>query len=499
VPRVQRVLRGLAGDRRTVPLALAMLAFGLFGASWLRSHWGVEETDNAQLQTHLVEIASRVPGTIAQVPVQENQAVQPGTPLVLLDRRDALAALRRAEADLLEARRQADALEAEAGSSLSGAAAAADQAAADQQVARAEVERSGSDLRRLEFLVRQGGVSRQEVDRARSAYRQALGQLTRSQGTALQARASQSKVGVEANFKETQLDALRPGQPAEISIDAFPGTLLHGHVLSVAPASGARFALLPPDNATGNFTKVVQRITARVSLENVPAALQGRLVPGLSATLAEVGWVVTGYAMASVVMIPLSEWLSELFGQRTYFVFCLVGFTASSMACGLAPNLLVLVLARIAQGVLGDARPRNPSASTAAIASGETRPPLGGRLRVSGAGFQALGLKLKLKLKRSSPSRSSRNSNSNKVPPLGRPTIGKGWGMRWATRRGSTAASEPCSLPRAWSASAAAIARPCPTDTFSSMIRPAPTAKPPKPLAGPRTARLLSSWGSVWR
>jgi DHA2 family multidrug resistance protein len=73
----------------------------------------------------------------------------------------------------------------------------------------------------------------------------------------------------------------------------------------------------------------------------------------LGATLAEVGWVVTGYAMASVVMIPLSEWLSELFGQRTYFVFCLVGFTASSMACGLAPNLLVLVLARIAQGVLG--------------------------------------------------------------------------------------------------------------------------------------------------
>jgi len=218
-------------------------------------------------------------------------------------------------------------------------------------VAGAEVERSGSDLRRLEFLVPQGGVSRQEVDRARSAYRQALGQLTRSQGTALQARASQSKVGVErqkaaaaqarigqaqaalasaqlqldyqrilapsagrigslsaepgrqvqpgqplmslvsfhpwveANFKETQLNALRPGQPAEISIDAFPGTLLHGHVLSVAPASGARFALLPPDNATGNFTKVVQRVTARVSLENVPAALQGRLVPGLSATV----------------------------------------------------------------------------------------------------------------------------------------------------------------------------------------------------------------------
>ena len=73
----------------------------------------------------------------------------------------------------------------------------------------------------------------------------------------------------------------------------------------------------------------------------------------LSATLAEVGWVITGYAMATVVMIPLSAWLSERFGQRSYFVFCLVGFTAASVFCGLAPNLPVLVVARILQGLLG--------------------------------------------------------------------------------------------------------------------------------------------------
>ncbi len=132
--------------------------------------------NNAQRQTHLVEISSRVPGTIAQVPVQDKQQVASRTPLVLLDRRDAVIALRRAETDLLEARRQADALEAEAGSSHSAAAAAA----ADQQMARAELDGSGSDLRRLEFLLRQGVVSRQEVDRARAAYQQALAQLTRS-------------------------------------------------------------------------------------------------------------------------------------------------------------------------------------------------------------------------------------------------------------------------------------------------------------------------------
>ena len=73
----------------------------------------------------------------------------------------------------------------------------------------------------------------------------------------------------------------------------------------------------------------------------------------LGATLAEVGWVVTGYAMASVVMIPLSEWLSERFGQRTYFVFSLLGFTAASVLCGLAPSLPWLVAARLTQGLLG--------------------------------------------------------------------------------------------------------------------------------------------------
>ena len=88
---------------------------------------------------------------------------------------------------------------------------------------------------------------------------------------------------VEANFKETQLQALRAGQPAEVSLDAFPGVRLHGRVVSVAPASGARFALLPRDNATGNFTKVVQRVSVRIALEGVPPALAPRLVPGLSA------------------------------------------------------------------------------------------------------------------------------------------------------------------------------------------------------------------------
>jgi membrane fusion protein (multidrug efflux system) len=246
---------------------------------------------------------------------------------------------------------------AQASSSASGSLAAANVASADHQVATAELQRTGADLRRLEFLLKQGGVSRQDVDRARSAYQQARGQLTRSQASQQQAFASRSQVGVdqqkaaaaqakilqaaaslskaqlqlsytlikapvagrvggryaevgrqvqpgqplltvveaqpwvEANFKEVQLDGIRPGQRAEVSLDAFPGHRFYGRVVSLAPASGARFALLPPDNATGNFTKVVQRVTVRISLDagegghGIPPALAARLVPGLSASV----------------------------------------------------------------------------------------------------------------------------------------------------------------------------------------------------------------------
>ena len=97
--------------------------------------------------------------------------------------------------------------------------------------------------------------------------------------------------------------------------------------------------------AIGAMLEVIDVSICNVALPHIQA--------NLGATLSEVGWVVTGYAMASVVMIPLSEWLSERFGQRSYFVFCLVGFTTASVLCGLAPNLSALLLARLAQGLLG--------------------------------------------------------------------------------------------------------------------------------------------------
>ena len=88
-------------------------------------------------------------------------------------------------------------------------------------------------------------------------------------------------VWIQANFKETQLTNIRTGDVADIKVDTFPGVVLHGKVIEIAPASGSQFALLPPDNATGNFTKIVQRIPVKIALD--PGhALQGRLRPGFS-------------------------------------------------------------------------------------------------------------------------------------------------------------------------------------------------------------------------
>ncbi len=101
-------------------------------------------------------------------------------------------------------------------------------------------------------------------------------------GTRLMALVPADGAYIEANFKETQLADLHAGQKAEISIDALDGEVFEGHVLSLAPASGSEFSLLPPENATGNFTKITQRVPVKVS---VPPELAAKLRPGLSVTV----------------------------------------------------------------------------------------------------------------------------------------------------------------------------------------------------------------------
>src|SRR6516164_11861112 len=110
-----------------------------------------------------------------------------------------------------------------------------------------------------------------------------VGQYVKA-GTQLLSLVPLSRLYVTANFKETQLTRMRPGQIAEVSVDAYPDQILQGRVESFAPGSGAQFSLLPPDNATGNFTKIVQRVPVRVALPTNDA-LNGLLRPGLSVTV----------------------------------------------------------------------------------------------------------------------------------------------------------------------------------------------------------------------
>jgi len=100
-------------------------------------------------------------------------------------------------------------------------------------------------------------------------------------GTRLLAVVPLDKVYVDANYKETQLADIAPGQKVDVAVDAFDGKTLEGYVRSIAPASGAQFSLLPPDNATGNFTKIVQRVTVRIGFD-AQAIKSHKLRPGLS-------------------------------------------------------------------------------------------------------------------------------------------------------------------------------------------------------------------------
>jgi len=100
-------------------------------------------------------------------------------------------------------------------------------------------------------------------------------------GTQLMAVVPTEAAYIVANYKETQLTDVRPGQPVTLSVDTFPGVTFKGHVDSIAPASGQEFALLPPDNATGNFTKIVQRIPVKIVLD-ADSPLAGELRPGMS-------------------------------------------------------------------------------------------------------------------------------------------------------------------------------------------------------------------------
>ncbi|TAN50611.1 MAG: HlyD family secretion protein [Rhodospirillales bacterium] len=324
--------------------AVALLLLALVGASlaywWAGRH--IERTDDAYVASDITTMAARISGYVAAVEVVDNQPVHKGDVLVRLESRDYEARRDQAQAQLDARRLALGAIEAK----LKFQDAQVRQAGADVSAAKADTNRARNDFERAQSLVKNEFASRQKLDQTQADSERTAAQLNRAhagvdaaqrQTGVLQAELAQARalaeeaaaqlqlagidlentvirspvdgvvgnrsvqageyvrpgtqllvvvplaqVWVEANFKETQLTHMKPGQKAEVVVDTFPGQPLNGHVESIAPASGARFSLLPPENATGNFTKVVQRVPVRIAL---PAdhPLAGRLMPGLSA------------------------------------------------------------------------------------------------------------------------------------------------------------------------------------------------------------------------
>ncbi len=320
-------------------LALTMLAGVLLVASvfvgyrWWRYASTWVSTDNAYVAAHIHTVSPRVAGTVEEVLVDENQPVAAGALLARLDPRDLEVRRQQALAQVAQARaqlQQAEANIAQARAQVSREQARATKAQQDSTRAKSLYEGSAGAISRQEFD--QAQAEAQAADAAlagaRSALDSAAAAATAAQAQEKVALAAQQdaelqlsytslvapaagRIGkknletgnrvhpgqavlalvepeawVTANFKETQLARMKPGQPAKVRVDAFPGRMFSGKLDSLSPASGAQFALLPPDNATGNFTKIVQRVPVKIVLD--AASLQDcadRLAPGMSAVV----------------------------------------------------------------------------------------------------------------------------------------------------------------------------------------------------------------------
>ncbi len=330
---------------RRAALALALMAgvagAADFGHYYLTTGRYLETTDDAYVKANSTIIAPKVSGYIAEVLVADNEPVKADQLLAKIDDRDFRTALDQARADVAASQAavnnlntqielqapliqqqaaEVDATEAnlkfaqeerarydDLMKSGSGTVQRAQQTDAALRAQTAQLQQGKSGLiaanKKIEVLSTERARAAAQLDHARAVEQQAalnlsytriaapvdgtvgarslrVGQYVQA-GTQLMAVVPLDAVYVVANFKETQLTHMRNGQPVELYVDSFQSTGLKGHVDSLAPASGLEFALLPPDNATGNFTKIVQRVPVKIVLDG--RSLKGLLRPGMSA------------------------------------------------------------------------------------------------------------------------------------------------------------------------------------------------------------------------
>jgi len=331
--RVRRILT-------VVGIIVVILALILLVRFWTVGRF-LESTDDAYIQADSVIVSPRVSGYVEEIYVAENQIVAAGDPLFRIDPADYEAQVASSQAQIDAARANAAGLRAQIVEQQAMVA----QAQANLASANEDLRFARQEEQRYEPLAESGAVSRQTFDQKRNARQRAqaaqasaraqlasvsqrigtlqaqigqaeaqamggeaqrmtannnlgdtlvsaaidgrignktlqVGQLAQS-GTRAMTVVPVDKIYVTANFKETQLADLRPGQPVTIEVDALGGREIEGRVVSFSPGTGAQFSLIPPENATGNFTKIVQRVPVRIEFE-VPEELRGILVPGLS-------------------------------------------------------------------------------------------------------------------------------------------------------------------------------------------------------------------------
>ncbi|MBN8421660.1 MAG: HlyD family secretion protein [Verrucomicrobia bacterium] len=337
--------RALSRRTKFLLLGIPLLAAATFAlSSWLTYAAKFEETDDAFIEADVHPVSSRISGDVLEVLVGDNQIVTKGQPLAKLDPRDYEMKLAFAKTALEQAAAQIP--QAEAALARAQAAGRETAAKVTVAAAQLEKARLDFDRAEKLFSNEGRAISRQDLDSAKAAFDSAtashIAAIASREASAAGVRAAEAdltaatagrdhaqavvadaelqlsytvlrapdagRVGkrtlqtgqhvqpgqallaivsrdnwVVANFKENQLSQMRAGQPVELSIDAIHGQRFSGRVDSFAPGTGAKFTLLPPDNATGNFTKIVQRLPVKILLDETEAkAFASQISPGLS-------------------------------------------------------------------------------------------------------------------------------------------------------------------------------------------------------------------------
>jgi membrane fusion protein (multidrug efflux system) len=325
--------------RKILATGAALVVAAATGVYYFQCVLPYESTDNAFIEGNVIPMASQVPGRVAELLVKDNQAVKSGEVILKIDPRDYETSLAQARADVAAARSQVNQAQAQVNASRAKVA----QAQASVLAAEAENQRAADDLKRYQS-VDSTAISKSAFDAAQSQARTASANLeaARSQAKAAEADVTLCEAGVEtasaavqqsearvrqaelnlsytqvtapedghvtrrvvemgayiqpgqslmaivprrywviANFKETQLTRMRVGQPVEVVVDAYPDHKFKGHVESIQSGAGARFSLFPPENATGNYIKVVQRVPVKIVLDDAPES-ELALGPGMS-------------------------------------------------------------------------------------------------------------------------------------------------------------------------------------------------------------------------